>query len=69
MRGLEDFRFGIDSTDKSGSLYHQEIRLSILGLAGSLAVRAVVGSQEADGSAIPGAVDATVSFCRSNNSV
>ena len=25
MRGLEDFRFGIDSTDKSGGLYHQEI--------------------------------------------
>jgi hypothetical protein len=25
MRGLEDFRFWIDSTDKSGGLYHQEI--------------------------------------------
>ncbi len=25
MLFLEDFRFGIDSTDKSGGLYHQEI--------------------------------------------
>jgi hypothetical protein len=25
MRGLEDFRFGIDSTDKSRGGYHQEI--------------------------------------------
>jgi hypothetical protein len=25
MRGLEDFIFWIDSTDKSGGLYHQEI--------------------------------------------
>jgi hypothetical protein len=25
MRGLEDFRFWIDSTDESGGLYHQEI--------------------------------------------
>ena len=33
-----------------------EIRLSILGLAGSMAVRAVVGSQEADAGAIEGAV-------------
>jgi len=32
-------------------------------VAGSIAVRAVVGSQEADGGAIPGAVGATVSFC------
>ena len=30
MRGLEDFRFWIDSTGKFGGLYHQEIRLSLL---------------------------------------
>ena len=30
MRGLEDFRFGINSTDKSRGGYHQEIRLSIV---------------------------------------
>jgi|GEM_PF-4596131 len=28
MRGLEDLRFWIDSTDKSGGLYHQEIHRS-----------------------------------------
>jgi len=26
MRGIEDFRFGIDSTDKSRGGYYQEIR-------------------------------------------
>ena len=57
----------------SGSIWRygeqQRPLQSIFVLARSIAVRAVVGSQEADGGAIGGAVGATVSFCRSNNSV